>query len=127
MCFIKALLLLNLSHMSMSTPDLNWKNNVYLQYHIGMETSDTKINAKYGAWNWVQNISRYVDECFTDLCGFLYYSPTSYSMVIRIQTWFFLETKNHAISCSKDFSIEGVFFSGLLLWLQKPREKDTLN
>ena len=36
MCFIKALLLLNLSHMSMSTPDLNWKNNVYLE---------TKMNA----------------------------------------------------------------------------------
>ena len=36
MCFIKALLTQNLSHMSMSTPDLNWKNNVYLE---------TKMNA----------------------------------------------------------------------------------
>ena len=31
--------------MSMSTPDLNWKNNVYLQHYIGMETSETKMNA----------------------------------------------------------------------------------
>ena len=45
MCFIKALLLQNLSHMSMSTPDLNWKNNVYLQHYIGIETSETKMNA----------------------------------------------------------------------------------
>ena len=36
MCFIKALLTQNLSHMSMRTPDLNWKNNVYLE---------TKMNA----------------------------------------------------------------------------------
>ena len=41
MCFIKALLHQNVSHkyMSMSTPDLNWKNNVSLQHYIGMETS----------------------------------------------------------------------------------------
>ena len=45
MCFIKALLLQNLSHMSMSIPDLNWKNNVYLQHYIGMETSEIKMNA----------------------------------------------------------------------------------
>ena len=45
MCFIKALLPQNMSYMSMSIPDLNWKNNVYLQHYIGMETSETKMNA----------------------------------------------------------------------------------
>ena len=111
MCFIKALLPQNVLYMSMSTPDLNWKNNVYLQHYISMETSETKMNAVASNLDQLANRSAGLadkwfgmgSKIFQDtriFHGFTHFLILFFPDLIQHgyhDTWFFPETKNRAI------------------------------